>query len=50
MSFSDVYQQTSLLTHWSELGLLGTPRARNLEIHSERRKGKGGWKGWGFAT
>lgn len=42
VSFSDVLQETSLISHWLELGLPGTPCARSLEIHSERRKEKGG--------
>lgn len=49
-SFSDVHQETSLISYWSELGLPGTPCARSLEIHSERRKEKGGWKDWGSAA
>ena len=40
VSFSDVRQENSLISHWSELGLPGTPCARKLEIHSERRKEK----------
>lgn len=50
VSFSDVRQETSLITHWSELGLPGTLCARSLEIHSERRKEKGGWRDWSSAA